>query len=230
MSEPSRLEQIILDLKAKLEDKIGIIAMFQADAEHLVEAYYNVITDPSHACWMCSGSRCELQGLCGTHANQVIEEKNREITENEQAAQCWGDVLAGCDIERGGKLYRQVEVVKGPGKTQTEIELDETKAALELRKEKTKAILDELAQMLARNEYLAVENQRLEREMAGIRALRAHPMRLTDEELLARAYRRENRLYAQVAGLKIQVKRWAQKAKDLGAINRRTAHVKGAKS
>ena len=29
-----------------------------------------------------------------------------------------GDVMAGCDIQRGDKLYRQVEVVIGPGKTE----------------------------------------------------------------------------------------------------------------
>lgn len=28
-----------------------------------------------------------------------------------------GDVMAGCDIQRGDRLYRQVEVVIGPGQT-----------------------------------------------------------------------------------------------------------------
>jgi len=40
-----------------------------------------------------------------------------------------GDVLAGCDIQRGGRLFRQVEVVIGPGKTRDEIRV----AALERR-------------------------------------------------------------------------------------------------
>lgn len=37
--------------------------------------------------------------------------------ERDELARYRGDVLAGCDIERGGKLYRQVEVVIGPGIT-----------------------------------------------------------------------------------------------------------------
>jgi len=40
-----------------------------------------------------------------------------------------GDVLAGCDIQRGARLFRQVEVVIGPGKTRAEIRV----AALERR-------------------------------------------------------------------------------------------------
>jgi len=40
-----------------------------------------------------------------------------------------GDVLAGCDVQRGARLFRQVEVVIGPGKTRAEIRV----AALERR-------------------------------------------------------------------------------------------------
>lgn len=34
------------------------------------------------------------------------------------------EVMAGCDIQRGGTLYRQVPVVVGPGKTQDQIDLE----------------------------------------------------------------------------------------------------------
>jgi hypothetical protein len=34
-----------------------------------------------------------------------------------QLLQFYGDVMAGCDVQRGEKLYRQVEVLQGPGAT-----------------------------------------------------------------------------------------------------------------
>lgn len=45
-------------------------------------------------------------------------EDDRDIAaERDELEKFRGDVMAGCDIERGGKLYRQVEVVIGPGIT-----------------------------------------------------------------------------------------------------------------
>jgi hypothetical protein len=48
-----------------------------------------------------------------TAANAQIEEMQSFV----------GDVQAGCDIVRGDKLYRQVEVIKGPGLTRDQVEL-----------------------------------------------------------------------------------------------------------
>lgn len=42
-----------------------------------------------------------------------------------------GDVLAGCDISRGDRLYRQVEVVIGPGKTRDQLECERLRAELD---------------------------------------------------------------------------------------------------
>lgn len=42
------------------------------------------------------------------------------------------EILAGCDIQRGSVLYRQVPVVIGPGITQAEIELKKAKKKLHL--------------------------------------------------------------------------------------------------
>ena len=38
------------------------------------------------------------------------------------------EVMAGCDIQKGKTIYRQVRVVIGLGKTQAEIDLEETKS------------------------------------------------------------------------------------------------------
>ncbi len=43
-----------------------------------------------------------------------------------------GDVMAGCDIQKGKRLYRQVRVVIGPGKTQAELDIEALRERVEM--------------------------------------------------------------------------------------------------
>lgn len=175
------------------------VSLLRGDAEQLL-AY---LEDPSNSCWECSGSKCELQGLCGFHAHELLEERDRRIV----------DVMAGCDIERNGRLYRQVEVVLGTGLTTTEVEVEQLLRDLERRRQASQTLLSQLELEKARAENLRAEERSLQREVDRIRALRDIPIQLTWEEMAA-LYRRDvERLRAQVAGLKLQVKRWAARAK-----------------
>ena len=56
----------------------------------------------------------------------VIEQAEARIAELENFS---GDIQAGCDIRHGERLYRQVEVVIGPGKTRDKIALEAAEAA-----------------------------------------------------------------------------------------------------
>jgi len=62
--------------------------------------------------------------------NRAMQQEADETEAERDALEGFmGDVLAGCDIQRGARLFRQVEVVIGPGKTRAEIRV----AALERR-------------------------------------------------------------------------------------------------
>ena len=62
--------------------------------------------------------------------NRAMQQEADEMEAERDALEGFmGDVLAGCDIQRGARLFRQVEVVIGPGKTRAEIRV----AALERR-------------------------------------------------------------------------------------------------
>jgi hypothetical protein len=56
--------------------------------------------------------------------NKAREDLGWMTRDRDDLAGRLADVHAGCDIQRGDTLYRQVKVVIGPGKTQDQIEID----------------------------------------------------------------------------------------------------------
>jgi len=141
------------------------VALFRDDAEQLLAW----LEDPGNSCWECSGSNCELQGLCDFHAHQKLQELGNAIA-----------VLQAIKIEDDRKKH---------------------------------SLIDQLSEQKQEVKYLEIENRALHRFRDELRALRDHPMKLTYEEL-ATHLSQENRILQQrIAGLKIQVKRWAARVK-----------------
>ena len=67
-------------------------------------------------------------------ANLTVDLKREQYLHNSYRM----DIAAGCDISRGDKLYRQVEVVIGPGKTKDQLKVEELKQRLHLFEEDVK--------------------------------------------------------------------------------------------
>lgn len=63
--------------------------------------------------------------------NAVADERRKLFVTARELESFRGDVLAGCDISRGDRLYRQVEVVIGPGKTRDQLECERLRAELD---------------------------------------------------------------------------------------------------
>ena len=82
----------------------------------------------------------EMQAWERRHRNVAVaraEAAEAEVArlegENYELSCKRGDVMAGCDIQRGDRLYRQVEVVIGPGKTKDQIKVEKLEAELASR-------------------------------------------------------------------------------------------------
>ena len=79
------------ELATKVEEYLEIILqrdIATAEIIHKLEAaeaerdrYKDRLSDPELSCWVCSGSGCELQGLCGHHAHMEITRRDLQLSQ-----------------------------------------------------------------------------------------------------------------------------------------------------
>lgn len=76
---------------------IALLAMaaYRAEKEYKqrIATLEAALNDPSNACWRCTGSKCELQGLCSFHALEEIEKRDVVIDAlADEVEQCWKQI------------------------------------------------------------------------------------------------------------------------------------------
>ena len=102
----------------------------QHEQQIALETATRIITVQGATITALQGELAEAKTAFSEANCAMAEGRERERERADAAEMKLGDYAAGCDIQRGDTLYRQVEVVIGPGKTVHELKAEAAESAL----------------------------------------------------------------------------------------------------